>query len=372
MVIAPIASDPMLLNALVSLLKADYTVRPFISGAAALEHLKSNQVDLLILDHRLSDMTGFAALDAFRHNHEMLEVPIIYLGETQSESEEIEALELGASEYIAKPIKRPLFLLRVGLQMRIRGPRRELDAIVEMRMKKLMVLYGKCKMRETMAFRILAKASDLHSQCGGDHDGRITEFVRILVDHVALNPSVGYDLPKKTAESIIDAAMLHDLGKFLLPDSLLSKAGKLTSGEYEAVKAHAKQGGLFWEEQIADTTDSFLLIAQEIINGHHERWDGSGYPLGLSGANIPLSARIVAIADVYDALTSERTYRRALPHENAVSLIVQGSGTLFDPHLVAVFTQYTHEFQQIIIRSQQRETLRVAKEAMHGKELDAL
>ncbi|MDR1490158.1 MAG: HD-GYP domain-containing protein [Desulfovibrio sp.] len=189
--------------------------------------------------------------------------------------------------------------------------------------------------------------TDLRDHDTGDHIDRTTGFVRIMVEQLLESPCEGYKLTRSFADDIINSAKLHDLGKIGMPDSILFKKERLTQEEFSVVRMHPVNGGKFLDFFMRQMDDSFLNTARDIAHAHHERWDGSGYPLGLKGKEIPLPARIVAIADVYDAITSQRPYKQAFPHEIAMRMITEGSGKHFDPHLVKIFEEHSEDVSLI-------------------------
>ena len=346
-IIVSIDDDPVTLNILVSMLKSDYSVRPFTRGRIALEYLKKNKCDLILLDHHMPDMLGIDVLKALQSDLNTREIPTIFLtGSIDSESE-VEALDHGAVDYITKPIRHRALLVRVRLQLELQQHRKQLEAIVRERTSKLNAAYNKLKAREEITLNMLARATDMRDHDTGDHIDRTTEFTRVIIEHIVQNPRPGYALTREVADDIIRSSKLHDVGKIALPDSILLKPGRLTAEEYSLVKQHSQHGETFLSEFVRKMDDSFLDTARDISFAHHEKWDGSGYPRNIRGDNIPLSARIVAIADVYDALTSVRPYKPSLTHEQATEIVLESSGSHFDPYLVSIFRQHEQEFDRI-------------------------
>lgn len=346
-VIAAIDDDPVILNSLVTILKTEYGVRPFTSGKMALDFLAGQAIDLILLDYKMPDMTGFEVLKALQNNPLTHDIPVIFLTGSIDSDSEVEALEHGAVDYITKPIRPRLLLTRVRLQLELQNHRKHLTALVEERTQNLNAAYSKLKAREDVTLSMLAKATDLRDHDTGGHIERTTEFVRVIVDEILRNPCPGYDISRFEADDIVRSAKLHDLGKIAMPDNLLLKPGRLTEEEFKIVKEHPANGEQFLSDFVRRMEDSFLDTARDIAHSHHERWDGGGYPMSLRGENIPLSGRIVAIADVYDALTSDRPYKKAFSHEESVRIIMESSGTQFDPYLIRIFEQHKDVFYQI-------------------------
>lgn len=346
-IVMTIDDDPVILNFIASALVSEYNVRPFTSGKTALDFLSCNSTDLILLDCQMPDATGFEVLKALRADPRLYEIPVIFLTSSIDSDSEIMALELGASDYITKPIRPRLLLTRVRLQVELLAHRRRLEALVEERTKNLNEAFNKLKAREEAVLNMLAKATELRDHDTGGHIERTTEFVCVIVEDLLRNPRPGYELTRAEADDIIRSSKLHDLGKIAMPDHVLLKQGRLTEDEYRVVQRHPLSGEQFLSEFVMEMNDSFLDTARDIAYSHHEKWDGTGYPLGLKGNSIPLSARIVAIADVYDALTSARPYKRPLSHKESIKLILENRGTHFDPYLAFVFARHEEAVQRI-------------------------
>ena len=345
--IAAIDDDPVVLNLLVSMLKADYSVRPFTSGKTALNMLPALKPSLILLDHQMPDMLGLDVLKAIKLDERICEIPTIFLTSSTDSENEVEALENGAVDYIIKPFRKRSLLTRVHLQLELQSHRKHLETLIAERTKGLSAAYNKLKAREEITLNMLARATEMRDHGTGDHVERTTLYTHLLVNHLVEKPQPGYCFTKEKAEDVIRSSKLHDVGKIALPDYILLKPGRLTDEEFVKVKEHTLYGERFLDEFIRKMDDSFLDTAREIAYGHHERWDGTGYPTGQRGEEIPLAARIVAIADVYDALTSERSYKRALPHAEAMEIMCKNAGTQFDPYLIGIFMNNANEVFRI-------------------------
>lgn len=202
------------------------------------------------------------------------------------------------------------------------------------------------KKREEAILNLLAYLADMKVHEAGSHNGRMTEYVRILTRILRDNPRPGYELAWNEAEDIINATMLHDVGKIAIPDSILLKPGRLTVEELEIVKQHPAIGVDLLNALIVKLgEDSLLSVALQIAGNHHEKWNGEGYPARLKGTEIPLSARIVALTDVYDALAHARPYKEAFSHERTMNIILYESPGHFDPYLLEVFREHQMEFK---------------------------
>jgi len=349
-IIAAVDDDPLILNTLATVLKDEYSVRAFTSGKSALAFLARQTVDLILLDYKMPDMTGFEVLESLRGSPHSREIAVMFLTGTNDSDSEAEALEHGAVDYITKPVRPRSLLTRVRLQLELQRHRKDLESLVEERTKSLAEAYDKVKAREDITLSMLAKATDLRDHYTGGHIERTTEFVRVIVSELLNAPNPDYYVTQTEADDIIRSSKLHDLGKIAMPDYVLLKPGRLTPDEFEVIKKHPVSGEQFLSDFVRRMDDSFLTSARDIAYSHHERWDGDGYPLGLSGKEIPLAGRIVAIADVYDALTSVRPYKDSFSHEMSAEIILEGGGTQFDPYLTEIFRRHAAEFKQIAER----------------------
>ncbi|MCL2697958.1 MAG: response regulator [Oscillospiraceae bacterium] len=364
-VILAVDDDPIILNIVLSTLKADYKVIPLTSVKAALKYLENNFVDLILLDCIMPEMTGFEMFELLLKDERLKDIPVIFLTGSTDESGEAAALQSGAADYIAKPIRAQALLTRISLQLELVQHRKHLEKLVNDKTRLLNEALNLLNAREDVTLNLLARVTELRDCDTGAHIERTTEFVKIIVDDLLRNPSDDYILTAEEAEDIIKSAKLHDLGKIAIPDDILLKPGKLTPEEFEIIKKHTEEGKNLLShtidgvksykiQNISDEeseriirSDNFLKTARDITYSHHEKWSGEGYPQGLKGKEIPLSARIVALADVYDALTSQRPYKSAYSHHESASIITGDRGKHFDPHLVDVFERHINKFENI-------------------------
>jgi putative two-component system response regulator len=344
-IILTVDDDPIILNLVIEALRGTYTVRPFTSGKAALKYLQTNSADLIVLDHNMPEMTGIDVLEKLQTDEHTKGIPVVFLTGSEDGTDEVAALEKGAVDYLRKPFRQAALRSRVRLQIELFRHRMHLEEMVAQRTEELKTAYDQLASRDKVTLELLARASDMRDHDTGMHIERTTAFSEILVDDLLAYPKPGYELTRSEGNDIIEALKLHDLGKLAMPDSVLLKPGRLTEDEFAIIKTHPVHGYEMLSQAVERmSADSLLLCAQDIAYGHHEKWDGSGYPLGKSGASIPLSARIAAIADVYDALTSVRPYKRAYSHEEACDIIYKDAGTHFDPYLVEVMQRHEKEF----------------------------
>ena len=347
-IIMVVDDDVVTLSTIAGNLKEKYQIRPFPSAENALTYLKNNNADLVLLDNQMPVMTGLEMLRLMQKNARLRCIPVVMLTGAIEDDAEVEALSMGAVDFLRKPVKPQALLTRVRLQLELQSHRQHLEALVEEKTRDLNRAYRKLEIREDVTLNLLARATDLRDHDTGDHIERTTEFVRIMTEDVLAKPrEPGYVLTPFQAADIIKSAKLHDLGKIAMPDHILLKPGSLTLEEFEVIKMHPVYGERLLSDFIQQMEDPFLITARDIASAHHEKWDGSGYPLGLKAESIPLSARIVAIADVYDALTSVRPYKKACSHEQSLEIIRESSGRHFDPYLVEVFERHAPAIAQM-------------------------
>jgi putative two-component system response regulator len=348
-VILTVDDDPIILNSILSTLKKEYTVRPFTSGETALKFLGHNRADLILLDYNMPGMSGFDVLDALQKDPRLREIPVIFLTGSVNGDDEIQALEMGAMDYLLKPIKPKSLITRVHLQLELYSYRHHLEALVEEKTEELRQTNRKLEQREKMTLDLLAMASDMRDHDTGEHIARTTGYARIIVEALVAKPVEGYALTDTKAADIIEATKLHDIGKIAMPDSVLLKPGRLTAQEFEVIKTHPVHGARMLQAALVKSdNDSLLQEALDIAHSHHEKWDGTGYPLGLKGADIPIGARISAIADVFDALTSVRPYKQAFSPRQAFDILYADSGTHFDPYLIEIVKPREKEFEAVM------------------------
>jgi putative two-component system response regulator len=348
-VILTVDDDPIILNSILSTLKRDYNVRPFTSGETALKFLSHNMADLILLDYNMAGMSGFDVLNALQADPRLREIPVIFLTGSVNGDDEIQALEMGAMDYLLKPFKPKSLTTRVHLQLELYRYRHHLEALVEEKTEELRQTNRKLEQREKITLKLLAMASDMRDHDTGEHIARTTGYARVIVEALAEDPAEGYLLTGGEAADIVEATKLHDIGKIAMPDSVLLKPGRLTDEEFQIIKSHPVHGAKMLNAALVELeNDSLLQEAYNIAYYHHEKWDGTGYPCGLKGTEIPIGARISAIADVFDALTSVRPYKRAFSPREAFDMLYRNSGTHFDPHLIDVVRPREREFEAVM------------------------
>lgn len=336
-----------------TLLKDRYKVRAANNGERALAIAAGQpRPDLILLDIMMPGMDGYEVCERLKIDPHTADIPVIFLtAKVQVEDEEF-GLRLGAVDYITKPISPPIVLARVETHLTLKRARQflqdrnaYLEAEVWRRSREVMAI-------QEVTIMAMASLAETRDNATGNHIRRTQHYVRALAQHLRHHPRFAAALNDETIELLFKSAPLHDIGKVGIPDRILLKPGRLTPDEFEIMKTHAALGrdAIAAAERYLDTPDSFLRFAREIAYSHQEKWDGSGYPEGLWGEQIPLSARLMAVADVYDALISRRIYKPALPHEQAMAMIREGRNQHFDPDIVDAFLECAEQFRAIAAR----------------------
>lgn len=341
---------PENLSVLGELLQPTYRVRAANSGARALQIANSPPPpDLILLDVMMPGMDGYQVLRELRDNATTRDIPVIFVTAMDGTDDEEKGLDLGAVDYITKPIRPAIVLARVRAQLELKRARDILsdhNAYLEQEVARRM---AENQLIQEVSIHALAHLAETRDPETGNHLRRTQEYVRTLARGLKHHPRFSHYLDERTIGQLAQSAPLHDIGKVGIPDHILLKPGKLTPEEWAIMKTHAEIGAEAIAQAIADSARpvEFLKIAQEIARGHHEKWDGSGYPRGLAGDGIPISARLMALADVFDALICARVYKPPMPYEEAYSIIVSGSGTHFDPDVVDAFIREFDTFKRI-------------------------
>lgn len=323
-----------------NLLKQIYRTKAATDGERALRvAAMSPQPDLILLDVEMPGMDGYEVCARLKADPLTVNVPVVFLTARSKAQEEERGLRLGAVDYIAKPISPPILLARVETHLALCNARRFLEdknawlaAEVTRRMEEL----GAAQDLTILAMALIAERRDDET---GNHIRRTQHYVRLLAQQLRLHPSFVGFFSDKTIDLLCKSAALHDIGKVGVPDAILRKPGALTAEEFAVMKTHTTIGRdtLLEVEREVGQHSFFLRFAREIACSHHEKWDGTGYPEGLRGEEIPFSARLMAVADVYDALTTRRVYKPPMPHDQAREIIREGRGRHFDPDVVDAF-----------------------------------
>jgi len=338
-----------------SIIKTFYHVVPVQSAQAMFEVLEKVTPDLILLDIEMPEMNGYEALKELKANSLFAEIPVIFLTAKDDVDSELDGLDLGAVDYITKPFSAPLLLKRIAKELHIVNQKKELLQTQVALSDNLSIMETQIKEKAEIIFKlqdaILTNVADLvelrDSHTGG-HILRTRLYIQAMIEEMIRSGTYQEEIADWDVEEVLSSAKLHDVGKLAIPDNILNKPGTLDPDEFEIMKTHVFAGVDAIEKVMKDTYETdYMQHALSIIGTHHEKWDGTGYPIGLKGKNTPLEGRLMAVADVYDALVSIRPYKTALTHEEASEIIEEGSGAHFDPILVDVFRSTKDQFELI-------------------------
>ncbi|MGR9087150.1 MAG: response regulator [Gammaproteobacteria bacterium] len=332
------------------LLNAGYRVTAANSGRSALRLAnQENRPDLILLDVMMPDMDGFQVLDRLSADAMTRDIPVLFLTALDDPWNEEFGLNKGAADYITKPIQPKLVLARIRTQLLAKQARDWLNnqnALLETQVSRRM---AENELIQKVSIRALANLAETRDPETGNHILRTQGYVNRLARHLESHPRLAAVLTPHYIKLLTLSAPLHDIGKVGIPDCILQKPGKLTPEEWKIMKTHTVLGSeaIDKAESDAEKPVEFLRLAKEIARWHHEKWDGSGYPDGLSGDAIPVSARLMALADVFDALISRRIYKPPMLLDDARTIIAQGRSTHFDPDMAEAFLDHYEEFEAI-------------------------
>jgi len=333
---------PENIDILANVLGGQHTVKAATNGRKALAIAQSeNPPDLILLDIMMPDMNGYQVCQQLKSDKKTKNIPVIFVSALGETGDQQHGLELGAVDYIIKPISAPIVKARVRNHLMLKKHQDHLEDLVAMRTQEL-------ELTQDATIASMALLAEYRDPETGGHIMRTRNYVRILATELQTLPEYAPLLSQEAITMLFKSAPLHDIGKVGIPDHILLKPGKLTDDEFAVMKKHATFGyeAIKATEQILGSSTTFLRYAKEIAYSHHEKWDGSGYPQGLSGGDIPLSGRLMAVADVYDALISKRVYKPPFPHQQALAIIADGKGSHFDPQVVNAFLRREEELHQ--------------------------
>jgi len=325
-----------------------YTVITIPSGEKLFTALKKLKPDLILLDIEMPGMSGYDTIKGLKINPETADIPVIFLTAKTANDDELFGLSLGAVDYITKPFSPPILLKRVELHLllqmqkeKIREYNSHLIDIVNERTDDIFAL-------QDAVIMWAAEIIEFRDSETGHHVERVQKYLEIMLDEMIHMEIYSTDVITWDNEAFLKSALLHDVGKIKIRDDVLLKKERLTDEEFENMKTHSTYGKILIENlQNRVPNQVFLDYAKTLAHYHHEKWDGSGYPDGLKGDEIPLPARMMALADVYDALVSDRPYKKAFPHDKAMEIIREGRGTHFDPVLADLFIRLSGQFKVV-------------------------
>lgn len=290
--------------------------------------------DIILLDLEMPEMNGFQAFQKLKLNKFWANIPVIFLTSCDDQETEVKCLEMGAVDFITKPFSNPVLLNRVRIHLDIYRILREKTSLIDQ--------------LHSGVVSVLAEMFENRDKGTSGHIDRTSKYMKLLIEGMKSAGVYANETREWDVERMIFSSRMHDLGKISINDSIVNKPGKLSDAEFEIMKTHAAQGEEIIEKIIEQTGEVELLRDAKLFAGnHHERWDGKGYPRGLKETEIPLHGRLMAVADVYDNLVSERPYKKAFTHNEAVRTILNHSGTYYDPKIVEVFFDVKDRFEEI-------------------------
>ena len=331
-----------------------YDVRPCRSAKMGLSMLERAAADMILLDIEMPEMDGYEAIRILKNQPHTRDIPVIFLTSHGDSENELKGLELGAIDYISKPFSPPLLQKRIELHLLLESQKRRLQdyndnlqQMVEAKTRKVL------KLQDTI-MKTVADLIECRDDFTGNHIERTQRYLEILVTSLIKRGLYLKQVGAWDIKLLLESSQLHDVGKIAIRDSILMKPGRLDPEEYEEMKKHVTFGisviekiQKFEHDEEEGEGNDFLEHAKIFAASHHEKWDGAGYPFGLAGEGIPLQGRLMAIADVYDALTSQRPYKKAFSHEEAVKIIEKGKAVHFDPILTDIFLENAPAFKSI-------------------------
>ena len=337
-------SDVNLRNA-AKALEGNYRVLTMSSAAKMFSLIEKITPDLILLDIKMPEMDGFAALEKLMADERAAKIPVMFLTASTDEAVEAHGFELGAVDYVTKPFSTTVLRNRVATHLHI-------DGLIKKRTKRIERL-------KNSTLSVIADMVESRDKITGGHIERTSQYIKVLIDAMKIKGVYAEEIRHWDLDTVVSSARLHDVGKIAISDLILNKPDKLTFEEMEIMRTHVSEGELVINRIIAKVSEdeneddgeedgSFLFHAKLFAGYHHERWDGKGYPYGLKGLEIPLQGRIMAIADVYDALVSARPYKKPFSCSQANQIIENDANTAFDPCLVAVFLEVKDVFAAVV------------------------
>jgi putative two-component system response regulator len=325
--------EPANLNLMRQILKEEYELAFAKSGADALANLEKQVPDLILLDVMMPGMDGYEVCKKIKADPRFNHIPVVFCTAMTEEGDEVRGFKLGASDYVTKPVRPAVVLARMKTHIALADQRRAIH-------KEINIAHADLIDSRLQSLLMLGKAAEFKDNDTGLHVIRMSHYSQMLARASGWN--------EESCDLLLYAAPMHDIGKISTPDNILKKPGALSPEEMTVMRLHCDAGAEIISQAQSDTP--LFNMAREIALGHHEKWDGSGYPKGLSGNEIAISSRIVAIADVFDALTSKRPYKEAWPLDKAFAHLQANAGTHFDPELIEVFLGLKKEIAEVQLR----------------------
>lgn len=338
------------IDILVEILQDHYELSVAMDGESALEFAAENQPDLILLDIMMPGMDGYEVCRRLKADKGLKNIPVIFVTAMGEVEDETRGLELGAIDYLTKPVSPPIVKARVRNHLELKLAKEELqdqNAVLELKVRERT---SELVLLQEVTIESMASLAETRDPETGAHIQRTQFYVKALAEDLRKNPKFSDVLDDDTIDILYKSASLHDIGKVGVPDHILLKPGRLTDEEFEEMKKHTIYGRnaiLRAERRLGN--NSFLKYSRDIAYTHHEKWNGTGYPQGLRGEEIPFSGRLMALADVYDAVISQRIYKPPFPHREALAIISESCGSHFDPDIVEAFLHIEDEFRRIAL-----------------------
>ena len=344
---------PANIDVLTGVLSHDYRVKAANNGTRALKIASETPPDLILLDIMMPEIDGYEVCRRLKDADNTKDIPVIFVTAKNEVHDEMMGFDIGGVDYITKPISPPILKARVKTHLSLqevkfflKDKNDFLEKEVDKRTTEVVAL-------QDVTIHAMASLAETRDNETGNHIRRTQHYVKLLAEHLRHHSRFSYFLNNdENIELLFKSAPLHDIGKVGIPDRILLKPGRFEGNEFEIMKTHTTLGkeAIEQAEQELGITLPFLKYAKEIAYSHQEKWDGSGYPEGLSGEDIPISARLMALADVYDALISRRVYKEGMSHDKAVAIIQEGRGSHFDPDIVDAFLEIQTDFETVASR----------------------
>lgn len=318
---------------------------------------RSDEIGVILMELSILEHTGFSVLDSLKYNKKVSRVPIVIISSDGKIDMEEKCIDGGASDVLRRPFSDKFLVRRIASALVLFQYQLELEGYVEKQNETLKKQYrilrhqaNELKKSNTSIIEILGTVVECRNLESNRHVRRVKGFTRILAEE-AMKQYPEYGLTQEKIDVIVMASALHDVGKIAIPDSILLKPGKLTKDEFEYMKSHTTRGGAIIKQIRGSWDEEYGRVSMEICRHHHEKYDGKGYPDGLAGENIPISAQLVSIADVYDSLVSERVYKSAYSYEEAFHMVVNGECGIFSPKLMECFRSARERFEEFAMKN---------------------
>jgi putative two-component system response regulator len=337
--------DPTNLRVAKKILMDQYDVFTVPSAEKLFRFLEKTLPDLILLDVMMPEANGYDVIRILKKNQDLEDVPVIFLTSKSDSESELLGFSLGAVDYISKPFSPPLLLKRIETHLQFESQKQALKNWNENLQQMVDEKAGLVLEMQGAVLRTISNLVEYRDDVTGGHIERTEKYLRFLVEELMTHDVYVPILENWDMDLFFQSAQLHDVGKIAIRDNILLKQGKLTEDEFDEMKKHAAFGEMVIEKIQQNTRESVFLTHAKIMAGtHHEKWDGSGYPRGLSGSQIPLQGRMMALADVFDALISERPYKQPFSYEEAIQIIKDDAGRHFDPVLAELFVNASAHF----------------------------